>query len=198
MEADWEIEIGPGAPVIDAEWPGFIDLRRTPGHIGEIVEARQFPALAEVLLRLNGPHSDLDTITSNAVCDSSVWTSKCDLWILEQCDPYEMDATSEESAAGLVCYIDVLSRDESVFAELNCIEKWARNQVSRLRKAACRCCRVDMVIRRALRGTDEGFGVTAYVSSCGEDIGTAKAALGAALTVFAGAIGTVASPALEP
>src|SRR5271163_2676991 len=114
MEADWEVEIGPGAPVIDAEWSGFIDLRRTPGRIGEIAEVQQFPALAEVLLRLNGPHSDLDAITSTAVWGSSIWTSKCDFWTLEQCDPYEMDATFKESIVGFGCYIDVLSRDELV------------------------------------------------------------------------------------
>jgi len=198
MEADWEVEIGPGAPVIDAEWSGFIDLRRTPGRIGEIAEVQQFPALAEVLLRLNGPHSDLDAITSTAVWGSSIWTSKCDFWTLEQCDPYEMDATFKESIVGFGCYIDVLSRDELVFAELNSIEEWARDQVSRLRKIACRCCRADLVIRRAFSSTGEGFGITAYISSCGEDTGTARAALDAALTVFANEVGTIASSALTP
>ena len=35
MEADWEVEIGGGAPVIDALWPGFVDLRaaRARGRI---------------------------------------------------------------------------------------------------------------------------------------------------------------------
>jgi len=35
MEADWEFEVGPdtaglAAPVIDACWPGFVDLRHNP------------------------------------------------------------------------------------------------------------------------------------------------------------------------
>jgi hypothetical protein len=27
LEADWEFEVGGDAPVIDALWPGFVDLR---------------------------------------------------------------------------------------------------------------------------------------------------------------------------
>jgi hypothetical protein len=30
MEADWEFEVGGDAPVIDALWPGFVDLRLSP------------------------------------------------------------------------------------------------------------------------------------------------------------------------
>ena len=30
MEADWEFEIGGGAPVIDAPGPGFVDLQHEP------------------------------------------------------------------------------------------------------------------------------------------------------------------------
>ena len=30
MEADWEFEVGGDAPVIEARWPGFVDLRRNP------------------------------------------------------------------------------------------------------------------------------------------------------------------------
>ena len=35
MEADWEFEVGGDAPVIDACWPGFVDLRRIPGAARE-------------------------------------------------------------------------------------------------------------------------------------------------------------------
>ncbi len=30
MEADWEFEVGGDAPVIEAHWPGFVDLRQNP------------------------------------------------------------------------------------------------------------------------------------------------------------------------
>ena len=32
MEADWELEIGGDAPVIEAHWTGFVDLRADPSE----------------------------------------------------------------------------------------------------------------------------------------------------------------------
>ena len=45
MEADWEVEVGGGAPVIEALWPGFVDLRSNPERSGEIDGGCEFPAL---------------------------------------------------------------------------------------------------------------------------------------------------------
>lgn len=173
MEADWEVEMGPGGPVIDALWPGFIDLRRTPERIEEIEETQQFPPLAEALLRLN-----------EAV--SQVWTAKCDLWTPEECDPDEMCATLAESISGLACYIDLLPREGLVFPALEEAEQWARATVSRLRETICRCCRVDLVIRKAFAGDQEGIGITNYISACGPDPDAARKALSAALIVLVG------------
>ena len=55
MEADWEVEIGGGAPVIDACWEGFVDLRETPNEAFHFSEAQQLIVLAEVLKTLNAP-----------------------------------------------------------------------------------------------------------------------------------------------
>ena len=91
MEADWEVEIGPGSPIIDALWPGFVDLRRFPGAIGDLEEARRCSALAEALFRLNS--EDV----------SGFWTSKCDVWRLDagmgQCDPDEIYAVLQNSVS---------------------------------------------------------------------------------------------------
>ena len=46
MEADWEVEIGGDAPVIEAQWPGLVDLRANPERICEIAEASAFPPLS--------------------------------------------------------------------------------------------------------------------------------------------------------
>ena len=54
MEADWEVELGGDAPIIDAFWPGFIDLQKLPNRVSEIAEIRQLPALGKFPgLRLN-------------------------------------------------------------------------------------------------------------------------------------------------
>ena len=180
MEADWEVEIGPGSPIIDALWQGFVDLRRFPGRIGDLEEARHCSALAEALLRLN--------------CDdvSEFWTSKCDVWGLdagtEQCDPDEMDADPADCVAGVACYIDLLPQDGAAFAELDRTERWVRAQVGRLRQMAARRCRADLVIRRAFVGEQEGLGVTAYLSACGATAVGADEALSCALAALANAI----------
>ena len=68
MEADWEIEIGGGAPIIEAHWSGLVDLRVNPERARLLPEAQQLPALCHALVRLNAPASP-------------VWTSKCDVFV---------------------------------------------------------------------------------------------------------------------
>jgi hypothetical protein len=184
MEADWEIEIGPDAPIIEALWPGFVDLRRAPERIDEIEEARGFPALAEALLRLN-------------YSGSQQRTSKCDLWIpdpsLTPWDPDEMNATHAESVVAIACYIDLLPINTSVFPKLDEAKTWARVAVQRLREIAVRSCRADLVIRRAFQGDIEGTGITAYLTACGADSESAHWALSDALRTLVNAIDATAS-----
>jgi hypothetical protein len=170
MEADWEVEVGPEAPVIDALWEGFVDLKRVPERIGEIAAARRLPTLADALLRLN--HSQ------------TIWTAKCDLWTLAECDPDEMDATSDEAANAVACYVDLLPQDRLVFPTLETAEQWARTVTAGLRSMICRRCRVDLAIRTAFVGDVRGFGITAYVTGCGEGSDQSMNALSAALKIF--------------
>lgn len=209
MEADWEVEIGPDAPVIDALWPGFIDLRRAPERIGEIEETRKFPALAEALLRLNRSDSNvglcadsgMDSMLDDLTCGSQVWSSKCDIWVLDSSsdtwDPDELDATPVESLVALACYIELLPRNESLFAGLVEAETWARGAVDRLRKTVCRRCRVDLVIRRAFKGDSEVLGITAYTTACGADFNAAEEALSSALRALVSAVRATASGSVQ-
>ena len=98
MEADWEVEIGGGAPIIDACWPGLIHLQSAPKRAAELPEAADLPGLAEALVRLNGSRSP-------------VWTSKCDVWpVLDatDIDAGELDAPQEEATFAWACYIDLV------------------------------------------------------------------------------------------
>src|SRR5579864_2734004 len=99
MEADWEIEIGNEAPVIDAGWEGFVDLRTAPERAVAFAETKDFPALAETLVRLNAP-------------SSPIWTSKSDLWKPDSFDADELDGPAEAGNYALACYIDLLPRDD--------------------------------------------------------------------------------------
>lgn len=184
MEADWEIEIGPDAPVIDALWSDFADLRIDPARASGLEEVRKFPALADILIRLNG------WISPNRRVESSFWTSKCDLWTPESVDPYELDASPAESAAALACYIDLIPSDPGLAASLKELESSSRTIVTRLQAIPRRCCRVDLVLRRAMLGEKEAFGITAYITACGPSPDATGQALHAALLGLVEAIST--------
>jgi hypothetical protein len=176
MECDWEVEIAPDAPVIDAAWDGHVDLRRTPGRIKEICETAQFPALHDALIQLNSPASP-------------VWTVKCDVWIPESFDADEMDADPETAISGLACYIDLIPIDNRTCSTLDAVVDWCRCLTLNLRTRPSRQCRVDAIVRRACTATNvEGLGVTAYVSACGASPRDASRALSVALATLADSI----------
>lgn len=177
MEADWEFEIGPGAPVIDAHWSGYIDLRAHPEQAAQLPEASQFPALASALVQLNAP-------------PSPVWTSKCDLWCVDlsetPLDSLEMDTPSNALAAAHACYIDILARQPLQWPLYEDAANFCRALCARLRIPSLHCTRVDLIIRRAvLVAGEESFGVTAYLTACGASEVESAQILALALTAFA-------------
>lgn len=169
LEADWEFEIGGDAPVIDAAWSGFVDLRQSPRRVDEIPEAVRLSAMRDALLRLNVPQSPL-------------WTAKCDVWQLEEFDADEMGANPETANEGVGCYVDLLPSSPEQWASprlaQQCCEAW---RVA-LRKLPLANSRVDFVIRRAWIAPDlESTGITAYIAACGADLSSARDNLDAAL-----------------
>jgi len=184
MEADWEFEVGgdatvPAAPVIDALWAGFVDLRQSPERAWQLPEAAQLPALAEVLAKLNA-------------VTSPVWTSKCDLWPHLEPDefaPDELDAPPGCAACAMGCYIDLLPRNDQQWIVPAMAAAACKHVCSLLRAVPLRCCRVDLIIRRAFITPElMGLGITAYLTSCGKSEGKATVTLQAALAAFAGAL----------
>jgi len=180
MEADWEFEVGPNeagiaAPVIEAHWPGFVDLQRSPELAWKLEETAQFPALAAALAKLNA-------------ADSHVWTSKCDYWPhLErgEFDPDEMDAPPESAAYGMGCYIDLLPKSDQQWTFPFMVEAACKYICSLLRALPICCCRADFVIRRAFITPElMDTGITVYVTSCGESPDEAAQTLQAALAAL--------------
>ena len=171
----------PEAPIIDARWPGLVDLRRQPERIGEIQEAAAFPPLAALLEALNG-------------ADSPLWTAKCDLWEPDVAELAGLESASSPASsavlprAALACYVDLLPRAGEVFAQPWQAEAYCREWVNRLDPIRLPDCRVDLVIRQAVAGEAEGFGITAYLSAWGREKSAAAAALAAALATFANTI----------
>jgi hypothetical protein len=184
MEADWEFEAGGDAPAIDACWPGLVDLRRAPERAWQLPETAHFPALAEVLAKLNA-------------AASPVWTSKCDFWPhLEagEFDPDELDAPPGCSAHAVGCYIDLLPRSGQQWLPPEMAAVWCKRLCGLLGALPLRCCRADFVLRRAVLTPDPtdpervDLGVTAYLTSCGASPAEAEQALEGALAAFADAL----------
>ena len=189
MEADWEFEVGGDAPegeeeacdtpVIDALWAGFVDLRRNPERASQLPEAIELPALAEALAILNA-------------AASPVWTSKCDVWPVvdsAEFDPDELDAPVECAAHAMGCYIDLLSKDDGQWGLPDEAAAACKRVCSVLHAIPLRCCRVDLVIRRAFLALDVvGLGITAYLTSCGRSPAEAAQTLQDALAAFAGVL----------
>ena len=183
MEADWEFEVGGNAPMIEAWWAGFVDLRSEPERAWDLPEAGLLHGLAEALVKLN-------------VATSPVWTSKCDVWLhLEagEFDPDEMDGPPGCSAHAVGCYIDLLPRGDRQWLEPEMAAADCKLLCGLLRAVPLRCSRADLVIRRAFiapNATDKQpprLGITAYLTSCGESPSDALRTLEAALAALADA-----------
>ncbi len=179
MEADWEFEVGGDAPAIEAHWPGFVDLRRSPERAGQLPEATRFPALAQALAKLNAP-------------GSPVWSSKCDFWPQldsDAFDPDELDAPSEGAIHAMGCYIDLMPRSDGQWSIPAMVADFCKSICGLLRAVPLRCCRLDLVIRRAFITPERmDLGITAYLTACGGSEDEAAVALQAALAVFADAL----------
>jgi hypothetical protein len=157
MVADWSVEIGPDLPVIDCSWEGFIDLRN-PEAIDRLEEASKHPALRRALLLLNATNSP-------------VFTTKCDTWTLpeHEIDAYEFDASAETSHAGFASYIDLVQRDSARFSSLAWHEQWAGSLTADLRQLEPQQGRSELVVREAIAGERQGYGITLYSAGCGAD-----------------------------
>jgi hypothetical protein len=187
MEADWEIEIGGEAPIIDACWRGFVDLRSEPERVRELSEVRQLPALSNMLVRINGS-------------ESPVWTAKCDVWSVDDVDRFELDAPDHDELCALACYVDLLPRSNEYWAsDPEMAIAFCKNLCVRMRSVPVRCCRVDLAIRRAVivPGAFD-LGITAYLMACGVTEADAVVQLESALAVFADSVLPEASTTASP
>ena len=178
MEADWEFEVGGDAPVIEVDWPGFVNLRENPNRALDLPEVRQLPGLADALARLNA-------------ANSPVWTSKTDVFNPGPPDADELDATGEEAQHAIACYVDLLARSELRWSSLQQAERYCPQPVAQGPAVPLRCCRVDLVIRLAhIHPDQEDLAATAYLTACGQSESKARARLTGCLVAFAAAIVT--------
>ncbi len=185
MEADWEVELGGDAHVIDAQWPGLVDLRLTPERARYLTETAELPALANALASLNTP-------------PSPVWTSKCDVWQPDTIDPYEVDLPGDENNAAIACYIDLLPGTERLWPTPESAVEWCKQVCDRLGEHPLRACRSDLIVRRAFLSAESAsrsdFGVTVYTVGCGSGQVEAAATLSSALGILVDSIFEIGHP----
>jgi hypothetical protein len=186
LEADWEIEIGGDAPVIDACWPGFVDLRAAIQRALQLQEVQEFPALGAALTVLNASHSPFFTV-------------KCDVWPVDAIDPLEFDAPADSAAAAIACYIDILPRDSHCWSDAQLAIDWCRKACSALQKSLLRSSRIDFVVRGAILAEGRpALGITSYIAACGPTEAAAKTQLGLALKVLADCVQSLEPGSLGP
>ena len=175
MQADWEFEVGGDAPVIDALWLGFVDLRAARERVRELPETSQCVGLATALEKLNSPRSP-------------VWTCKCDFWPeldAGEFDGDELDSPAGECSSATAVYIDMLPAANGAWRLPQLAEAAARELYARLAAVPLRCCRADLIIRRAVVALDAtDFGITAYLTACGAGAEDAARTLEAVLAEF--------------
>jgi hypothetical protein len=172
MEADWEFDLAADSPVIEARWPGFVDLHARPEAAASLSEAVAFPPLARALTRLNE-------------LKWPVWTTKCDFFpelAPDEFDARELDALESDALHACALYVDLLPRSDQQWSFPQAIAKNCKLLCARIHAVSLRACRIDLVIRRAHVGPDEStLGITAYVTACGAAPAAARTALAAAL-----------------
>jgi hypothetical protein len=171
MEADWEFEIGGDAPVIEANWKGFVDLCAHPERVLELTECGELPALTEALVRLN-------------TADSPVRTCKVDVFIPERIDLDEIAASVGDAAHLIACYIDLLPREKTVWVNLEAAERDCKQICTQLKILDLSRCRVDIVVRRAVVADADDLGATVYLTASGSTEADAKCRLGDCLDGF--------------
>lgn len=158
--------------------PAFVDLRTRPYDFDHIPEAEQNPALMQALRVLNGPRSP-------------VFTAKCDVWRIDQNELESLRLYLYEDAnvdVGTGSYIDLLWRDRSIFASFPRHEQLLTRIVRLASSLEFPFSMVEFVLRPAVVDFEtphEGFAVTMYVKSVGENHESAFEEWGKSLTAAA-------------
>jgi hypothetical protein len=191
MLADWSAECGPDDPVLVVPWSDpdnpsiqFIDLRENPYDLDHLPEPAEHPPLLHALRSLNAPRS-------------SFFTAKCDAWPVTVSGPDDSYAqselaylhlnlhqTAEETPVAFASYIDLLSRDRTVFASRHRHEQLLDRITRRAASLDHPYAMLELVLRPALvdlSGPQEGYSISLYVKALGHDSASTQDHWGTAL-----------------
>ncbi len=183
MIAEWTVEIGPGSPVIELPWEGWVDLRSTaPAAVRGLAEVRAHPELEALLQAAN---------TGNTS------TAKVDVFPVsrEEVAPEIAEAGAEQTAFGLGSYLDVVLTPVDALKGFPAFERAARTAAATLRDEGPLLAYAEIVLRAARLYDRETLGWTLYAVGFGPDAqaarGTWTAAAAALVRSFTEAVAKV-------
>ncbi len=169
MEADWSVELGSDAPVIDQGWPGWIDICQDRSRIALLDEVRTFPPLEKALRWV---------LESNC----GMVPTKCDFWTRDEpVDACEYDADPGANSTTANCFVDLMPQAATHWINLAWAERWAEASIKKLQAIRCRNTRVEVVLRQAFNDDLAFLGVSLYISACGISTRQARSTLASAL-----------------
>jgi hypothetical protein len=170
MDADFSIELSREDPVLDLPWKdandasgkiAYFDLKRQPELIASITEARQFPELAKFLVKMNSPHSALES-------------AKCDVWATNEMSAEESIFNASHKFAS---YVDLLFCDVEHRKSLPFQESFVRSLTELLRRAPEIGASLELCVRKCFYEQagesdgepEEGLYFTLYLNGYGND-----------------------------
>jgi hypothetical protein len=169
MLAEWSAECSTEDPVLVVPWKdpngaaAFVDLRANPYDFDAIPEAEHHPPLMQALRALNATRSP-------------VFTAKCDAWTPDAGElehlQINLDVPAAEAPAAFASYIDLVSRERSLFTSFPQHEQ----MLSRLARLAAALdhpyAALDCIVRPALidlEGPQQGYAFSFYIKALGAD-----------------------------
>ena len=183
MLTDWSADCGHDDPVLVVPWsdPGnsavhFVDLREHPYDVESLPEAVEHPPLARALRALNGSRSPVFT----AKCDvSAIAASDSDVEARHHLDylHLHLDRIAEETPAAFISYIDIVSRDRTIFASRHRHQQMLDCICHRAAMLDHPYAMLELVLRPAVvdfTGPLEGFAFSLYIKALGHDMQSAE------------------------
>jgi hypothetical protein len=188
MIADWTVEIGPGCPVIELPWPGWVDLcaGSPQASAAGLTEVQAYPELAGLLCSAN---------------QGKFATAKVDVFPVDrsEADPEIAEHPAERTACGIGSYLDLVWLGEGVEPPFSAFEVVARAVSGLLGDVSLPLGTAEIVVRAAhlyhQEVSRDTFGWTLYAVGFGPDVAAARLHWGrAADAVVAAFRATVDTP----
>lgn len=165
VQAEWSIDIGPGAPALEVPWRSedgalrFFDLKKQPELLLEIPETAQYFQVGDFLSGVNAK--------------SEMATAKCDVWLTQELD-VEDEFFGEPWKFGF--YADLFFENETEQRDLEAHKRLADLIVTKFGRIPEMPASVEIVIRRCyfhrdgnMDASDDGYCMTFYVKGYGGD-----------------------------